>query len=124
MTMMERLVPALKEAKIPKRRLCEALGLPPSTFYSWMNHGDIPGQYVMPICRFLNVTPQWLLEGVEELPVPDGYVHLSESERFVIDSLRAVDYEGQVVITNAIIQERRRCQAQQGDEATEDECVG
>lgn len=124
MTICERLAQAIKDAKKSRKSVCDHIGITASTMQGWFARNiDFPAQYVMPLCKHLDITPQWLLEGSEG-STTDHFVHLTEQERFVIDNMRAVDYEGIVVITNAVIQERRRVQTANRGEELEAESVG
>lgn len=120
MTIANRLSELLREKRIQQKQLAQALGISPSTVNTWLSRGeDFPAQFVMPICKILNVPAEKLLEGRDvPLPeIPDDYVQLSEEERFLLDTIRSLDREGVIVVTNKAIEEARRVRTAQGNRA-------
>lgn len=123
MTIANRLNELILERRIQKKQVASMIGVPASTLNSWFSRGeDFPAQYVMPLCKILHVSPEKLLDGQDvPLPdIPDDYVRLSEEERFLVDTIRQLDREGTIVVTNKAIEEARRVRAAQGNRSNED----
>jgi len=56
----------MDELKINQNELCAYLHIGTSTMSNWKNRGtDPPSKYIIPICEFLHVTPEYLLTGKE-----------------------------------------------------------
>ena len=72
---------------------------------------------MIPICGILGISAEKLLEGRDvPLPViPDDYVQITAEERFLLDTLRNLDREGVIVVTNKAIEEARRVRSAQGN---------
>lgn len=66
MTVNERVSSVLKSKKATQRDLAAEIGVSTSTLNNWLKLGrDIPAQYIVPICEFLNTSPAYLLTGEE-----------------------------------------------------------
>lgn len=66
MTIQERILNLLEENRRQQKELAAYLDVSYSTLNSWLRRNrDIPAQYVIRICRFLNCTPEYLTEGEE-----------------------------------------------------------
>lgn len=118
MTIANRLNELIAEKRIQKKQLAERIGVAASTLNTWLGRGeDFPAQYVIPICRVLEISAERLLEGRDvPLPViPEDYVQINEDERFLLDTLRSLDREGVIVVTNKAVEEARRVRAAQGN---------
>lgn len=110
MTIANRLNELIAEKRIQKKQLAERIGVAASTLNTWLSRGeDFPAQYVIPICGVLGISAEKLLEGRDvPLPViPDDYVQITAEERFLLDTLRNLDREGVIVVTNKAIEEAR-----------------
>lgn len=71
MTVNERVSSVLKSKKATQRDLAAEIGVSTSTLNNWLKLGrDIPAQYIVPICEFLNTSPAYLLTGEETKKVP------------------------------------------------------
>ena len=118
MTPTQRMNQALTEKRIQKKVLAEAIGIPATTLNSWINRGgDFPASYVVPVAECLGVHPLWLLTG-SDLPtpsIPASYVELKEDELFLLESFRALDQEGKIVVANKAVEELRRQKLEQGN---------
>lgn len=123
MTIANRLNELIAERRIQKKQIASKIGVPASTMNSWFARGeDFPAQYVIPLCKILHVSPEKLLDG-QDVPladIPDDYVQLNDEERFLVDTIRCLDREGVIVVTNKAIEEARRVRAAQGSRANED----
>lgn len=120
MTISNRVSEIIKENGIVKKDLAAKVGVSPSTLQTWLDRGeDFPARYIVPLCSALEVTADYLLSGVESpLPkIPSDYVQLSDDERFLLDTVRGLDREGAVVVTNKAIEESRRVRIGQGNGA-------
>ena len=118
MTIANRLNELIAEKRIQKKQLAERIGVAASTLNTLLSRGeDFPAQYVIPICGVLGISAEKLLEGRDvPLPViPDDYVQITAEERFLLDTLRNLDREGVIVVTNKAIEEARRVRSAQGN---------
>lgn len=118
LTPTQRMNQALTEKRIQKKVLANAIGVPATTLNSWINRaGDFPASYVVPVAECLGVHPLWLLTG-SDLPtpsIPASYVELREDELFLLESFRALDQEGKIVVANKAVEELRRQKLEQGN---------
>lgn len=68
MTVSERILQLLDERKITQKDFSEKTGIPQSTISDWRKKGTNPSsEKILIICKVLNITPEWLLSGVEEI---------------------------------------------------------
>ncbi|MCR5507309.1 MAG: helix-turn-helix domain-containing protein [Lachnospiraceae bacterium] len=66
MTISERIFERLKQLSMTQKEFSEATGILPSTISEWKKNKTNPSsEKIMPICRVLDVSPQWLLSGVD-----------------------------------------------------------
>ena len=118
LTPTQRMNQALTEKRIQKKVLADAIGVPATTLNSWINRGgDFPASYVVPVAECLGVHPLWLLTG-SDLPapsIPASYVELKDDELFLLESFRALDQEGKIVVANKAVEELRRQKLEQGN---------
>lgn len=118
LTPTQRMNQALTEKRIQKKVLANAIGVPATTLNSWINRaGDFPASYVVPVAECLGVHPLWLLTG-SDLPapsIPASYVELRDDELFLLESFRALDQEGKIVVANKAVEELRRQKLEQGN---------
>lgn len=116
-TPTQRMNQALSEKRIQKKILAEKIGVPATTLNSWINRGgDFPASYVVPIAECLGVHPLWLLTGTD-IPapsIPSSFVELKDDEQFLLESFRALDQEGKIVVANKAVEELRRQKLEQG----------
>jgi len=118
MTIGARILVLLKERGITQKSLAEACNITPSTVNTWIKTDaeSIPSSYILPISKVLGISADELL-GCEPVPVvqeviPDGYIHLDETEKKLIAILRELDWESQIVVMNAAVAEKRSNSAQ------------
>ncbi|MBP3653191.1 MAG: helix-turn-helix transcriptional regulator [Clostridia bacterium] len=126
MNIVERLGEIMRAKKINRAQLSRHLGLAPTTVQSWFNRGiDFPAQFVMPICEITGVTPAYLLSGEDHHAneIPEGYMAVSEDERFYVDTLRKLDREGVVVAMAAALAEARRVESESVQAEEEEGCA-
>ena len=117
MTACDRIVERMKELRINQKQLSDLLEVAPSTVHTWLFRTcDFPASYAPAIASALKVTTDWLLTGSNppNAEIPADLVRLSDPERFVVDSMRQLGYEGSIVIQNTVISELRRLRDLQG----------
>lgn len=67
MTASERILQLLDERKISQKEFSDKTGIPQSTVSDWRKKKTNPASdKIMIICKVLDVTPEWLLSGIEE----------------------------------------------------------
>ena len=116
----QRLANIIYEKKIQKKVVAQAVGVPNTTLGSWVNRGgDFPVSYLIPLAEAIGVSPMYLLTGKEEFtpPMPENQVVLTDDEMFLLNTFRALDREGAIVVSNKAIEEMRRVRSAQGNEA-------
>ena len=63
---IERILNLLEEKSLKAADLCRAIGISTSTMTNWKNRKtDPPAKYIVPICKFLDVSCEFLLSGKE-----------------------------------------------------------
>ncbi len=66
MTISDRIFEKLKELNMPQKTFSEETGISQSTISEWKSKGTNPtSEKILIICKVLNVTPEWLLSGIE-----------------------------------------------------------
>ena len=66
MTPGQRVMDAIKRKHLSQRTVSTALNIPYSTLNGWKNGDRNPScEYIIPICEYLDVTPQYILTGEE-----------------------------------------------------------
>ncbi len=98
MTICERFFHLLDEKNLRAADLCKILNIGTSVTTGWKNRNtDPPAKYIMQICEFLDVTPEYLLTGAdsvhasiqEEIDLVQMYRELPQiSKEFVYDSVK------------------------------------
>ncbi len=112
LSVSKRLNDIIYEKSMTRKEFAAKLGVSPSTVQSWVERGDFPARYVIPSCKMLGVTPEYLLSGEGlEIFIPEDYVQLDREELLMIEKFRALDAEGRVVVLNKAIEEARRLSA-------------
>ena len=117
LTPTQRMNQALMEKHIQKKTLADKINVPATTLNSWINRGgDIPSSYIIPAAEALGVHPLWLLTGEDHIApkIPDNYMELSDDELFLLQTFRALDQAGRIVVANKAVEELRRLKADQG----------
>ena len=81
MTASERILQLLDERKMTQKEFAKRTGIPESTVSDWRKKKTNPSSdKIMIICQVLNVSPEWLLSGIEE----DG-ARSKKNNYYVID---------------------------------------
>lgn len=66
MTISERIFERLKQISMTQREFAEKAGIQQSTISEWKKNKTNPSSdKILSICRALDVTPEWLLSGVD-----------------------------------------------------------
>ncbi len=66
MTISERIFERLKQLNMTQKEFGERTGILPSTISEWKKNKTNPSsEKIMPICEVLDVTPEWLLSGID-----------------------------------------------------------
>ena len=67
MTIRDRIFDKMQELDMTQKQFSELTGIPQSTVSDWRKKKTNPtAEKIMIICKVLNVTPEWLLSGVEQ----------------------------------------------------------
>ncbi len=85
MTVSERILRLIDESNITQKEFSEKTGIPQSTISDWRKKATNPSSdKILIICKTLDVTPEWLLSGVEEdgsrANKPDYFIIGKDSE--------------------------------------------
>ena len=101
MTIRDRIFEKLEELDMTQKEFSEKTGIPQTTVSDWKKKRTNPtAEKILIICKVLNVTPEWLLSGIEvngtrSNPV-DWYVIDSKTEAgYLIETYNACDSRGQ-----------------------------
>ena len=66
MTISDRVFEKLKQNKMSQKEFSEATGISQSTISEWKSKRTNPtSEKIMIICKVLDITPEWLLSGIE-----------------------------------------------------------
>lgn len=66
MEIINRILELLHQNHLTQTDICKHLGIKTNVFTTWKTRGtDPPTKYIIQICDFLNVTPEYLLTGKE-----------------------------------------------------------
>ena len=66
MSIINNLLSILEKKELTQTDLCNAINVNTSTVTNWKTRNtDPPSRYIIPICEFLGVTPEYLLTGTE-----------------------------------------------------------
>lgn len=103
MSVINNLLSILAEKGLRQADLCKAINVNSSTVTNWkIRNSDPPAKYIMPICKFLNITPEYLLTGKENknnefLSNPDFDDLKKEYKKFlnIIEYIRILPEEEQ-----------------------------
>lgn len=97
------------ERDVKQVDIATACKLSPTTVNSWKTRNIIPpSDVVIPICRLLEVSPEFLLAGWTE-HYPQG-VALPADEAALLDSFRACNDEGKMIVRASAVMEARRAE--------------
>lgn len=82
MSIIDNVLSLMKASNINQNELCDYLHIGTSTMSNWKIRGtDPPAKYIIPICEFLNISPEQLLTGKKTTHVVP---ELSENEQELI----------------------------------------
>lgn len=97
--------------------MAKALGVTTSQTTNWKTRGtDPPAKYVATICKYLGVSTDWLLSGVEEV---EHGISVDGRERNLIEHFRALDYDGKNAVEREAIRQHDRVRFEGDSEGTE-----
>ncbi len=66
MTISERVFERLRQLNMTQKEFSEKTGILPSTISEWKkNHTNPSSEKILNICKALDVTPEWLLSGID-----------------------------------------------------------
>ena len=64
LSIINNILSLMEELNVNQNEMCAYLHIGTSTMSNWKNRGtDPPAKYIIPICDFLNVSPEYLLTG-------------------------------------------------------------
>ena len=67
MTVRDRIFDKLDKMNMTQKEFSERTGIPQTTISDWRKkHTNPAAEKIMVICKVLNVTPEWLLSGVQQ----------------------------------------------------------
>ena len=67
MTISDRIFEKIRQLDMTQKEFAEETGIKQSTISEWKKNGTNPtSDKIMVICKVLNVTPEWLLSGVDK----------------------------------------------------------
>lgn len=110
MSIINNLLNLLNQSNINQKELCSYLGVGTSTVSNWKTRGsDPPAKYIIPICEFLNVSPEYLLTGEERI-VPTTHeketLLLTDIENKLIIDFRNLSQQGKDYICQQMFMAR------------------
>jgi transcriptional regulator with XRE-family HTH domain len=113
MRLGEKVLSLIKERKVQQNDFAKAIGVSPKTVSSWKEENRNPSwDLIVPICRFLEVTPNKLLE-FDELPV-DG----EEREQDLLKRYRCLDFGGKARVDAYVDEEYQKVRLEGDSEKT------
>lgn len=87
MKIIERIMGLLEENGLKQSDLCDSLNISASTLTNWKNRGtDPPSRFVIPICEFFGISPEYLLTGEEK-----NFRAVTAEEKRVLELFRLLD---------------------------------
>ena len=91
----------LKKRKITQKGLCQQVGITESKLSYWLTKGkSIPSEYIVPICKYLNISPIFLLTGQES--DSKNQITLSKEEIEFIKEYRYLSNKSKSEIRNTL----------------------
>lgn len=91
----------LRDKKIQQKQLSLTIHVPESTVSSWFKKDtNIPSEYVIPICDFLNISPYLLLAGKEYYS--NNNIVLSAEEKKIVNEYRYLSNESKSDIRSSL----------------------
>lgn len=84
-SILTRISVLMAERDIKAPELCEKVGIPLTTFYTWKKRDRVPStEYLTGIARFFGVSVDYLLTGSE----PDYLIHLDDETMVLVESVK------------------------------------
>lgn len=101
MSVIDNMLNLMKALDINQNELCDYLHIGTSTMSNWKTRGtDPPAKYIIPICEFLNVSPERLLTGNES--TAQAASELSENEQEMLELFEKFTDREQIKIIGKI----------------------
>ena len=101
MNICQNLNSILKERDITQKELCQQIGITESKLSYWLTKGkSIPSEYIVPICKYLNISPIFLLTGQES--DSKNQITLSKEEIEFIKEYRYLSDKSKSEIRNTL----------------------
>ncbi len=105
MSIINNVLRLMRTLNINQNELCDYLHIGTSTMSNWKTRGtDPPAKYIIPICEFLNVSPEYLLTG--RVKDKKNTTVLSDIEEKLIDDFRNLSQQGQDYIRQQMFMAR------------------
>lgn len=84
MSATEKITEILEEKGLKQSDLCCHLNIRNSTFTNWKKRNtDPPSKFIIPICEFIGVSPEYLLTGSESKPYA-----VTADEKYLLELFR------------------------------------
>ena len=99
MTISDRIFEKLDKSGMTQKKFSEETGIQQSTISEWKkNHTNPTSDKIMPICKTLKVSPEWLLSGVDRAGIKrkksDYYIIEKGTELWVlVEKYNSMDKE-------------------------------
>jgi len=124
MSISERLNTLVTDRNLNQREIASLLGVSQPTVHNWLTNGKpFSAEYIVPLSKYLGVSPMYLLTGEEAAPASPSEEEfpITEEEKRLLTTVRQLDTDGRVLVTAKAIEELRRLREDQSSKAKEDQ---
>lgn len=116
----ERIHYMLTVAGSSQAELADYLNTSRSTVHGWKQENRNPSaELIMPICEFLETTPEYLLTGqinhARAQQIPKDIFEIDKLEKVLIENYRKLDHQGQIEVQHTAYQELSRVEGRTQD---------